>query len=130
LRKRNDAAIAAQEKKQQMRKTQDVNERPSFSRLDSDADAEEAQTLPPGGEQDDPPSSPVGQIQTQGEPPFSPHVFQSQNHDPLVTQALGKDEQEDFDVICEFFANGGGNDSDDEQVWLNLTNHVGFVEFY
>jgi hypothetical protein len=35
-----------------------------------------------------------------------------------------KNEQEDFDTICQFFAGGGGNDSDDEKVWMNLTNYV------
>lgn len=33
-------------------------------------------------------------------------------------------EQEDLDVICNFFASGRGNDEDDELVWENLTKHV------
>ncbi|KAG1749934.1 uncharacterized protein EDB91DRAFT_1110461 [Suillus paluster] len=32
-------------------------------------------------------------------------------------------EREDFEVICEFFANGGGEDDDDERVWARLSQH-------
>ncbi|KAG2369378.1 hypothetical protein BDR07DRAFT_1388515 [Suillus spraguei] len=32
-------------------------------------------------------------------------------------------EREDFEVICEFFANGGGDDEDDERVWERLSQH-------
>jgi hypothetical protein len=36
-------------------------------------------------------------------------------------------EQEDLDVICNFFASGQGNDEDDELVWENLTKYVRLV---
>jgi hypothetical protein len=52
-------------------------------------------------------------------PPTPKSIVDGVNH-----QDMKEDEREDFDAICEFFASGGGNDSDDEQVWLNLTNHV------
>ncbi|KAG1864264.1 hypothetical protein DFJ58DRAFT_656120 [Suillus subalutaceus] len=32
-------------------------------------------------------------------------------------------EREDFEVICEFFANGGGDDDNDERVWERLSQH-------
>ncbi|KAG2159802.1 uncharacterized protein EDB93DRAFT_16771 [Suillus bovinus] len=32
-------------------------------------------------------------------------------------------EREDFEVICEFFANGGGDDDNDERVWEKLSQH-------
>lgn len=34
-------------------------------------------------------------------------------------------EEEDFDIICEFFASGGGDDADDERVWQQLAKFVG-----
>lgn len=33
-------------------------------------------------------------------------------------------EREDFEVICEFFASGGGDDDNDERVWEKLSQHV------
>ncbi|KAG1899288.1 uncharacterized protein F5891DRAFT_954301, partial [Suillus fuscotomentosus] len=32
-------------------------------------------------------------------------------------------EREDFEVICEFFASGGGDDDNDERVWEKLSQH-------
>ncbi|KAG1801680.1 uncharacterized protein HD556DRAFT_1339188 [Suillus plorans] len=32
-------------------------------------------------------------------------------------------EREDFEVICGFFANGGGDDNNDERVWEKLSQH-------
>jgi hypothetical protein len=33
-------------------------------------------------------------------------------------------EREDFEVICQYFANGGGDDDNDERVWAKLSQHV------
>lgn len=33
-------------------------------------------------------------------------------------------ERQDFDVIANFFASGGGDDEDDERVWEQLEKHV------
>jgi hypothetical protein len=50
--------------------------------------------------------------------PAQPHI-----QDEHEARKEGDDEREDFEVICQFFANGGGDDSDDERVWSNLKNH-------
>jgi len=36
-------------------------------------------------------------------------------------------EREDFEVICQFFASGGGDDDNDERVWELLQQHVSRV---
>jgi hypothetical protein len=33
-------------------------------------------------------------------------------------------QQQDFRDICQFFATGGGDNSDDEAVWAALASHV------
>ncbi|KAG1862222.1 hypothetical protein F4604DRAFT_1587589 [Suillus subluteus] len=40
-----------------------------------------------------------------------------------VTASQETLEREDFEVICEFFANGGGDDDNDERVWERLSQH-------
>jgi len=42
----------------------------------------------------------------------------------METTVLPQDvERQDFDDICKFFATGGGENSDDEQVWAALETH-------
>ncbi|KAG1825873.1 uncharacterized protein BJ212DRAFT_1316623 [Suillus subaureus] len=40
---------------------------------------------------------------------------------PIVSQETL--EREDFEIICEFFANGGGDDDNDERVWERLSQY-------
>ena len=46
------------------------------------------------------------------------------SHQNTAASKGADDERDDIETICQFFVNGGGNDSDDEQVWRNLTNYV------
>jgi len=41
----------------------------------------------------------------------------------LRTQSQEALEREDFEVICQYFANGGGDDDNDERVWAKLSQH-------
>jgi len=54
----------------------------------------------------DPTNEPKHSVPHQHTPPTSPTA-----------------EEEDLDVICNFFASGQGNDEDDELVWENLTKY-------
>lgn len=45
----------------------------------------------------------------------------TQAMDTTVPQSL---DEQDFNDICQFFATGGGDNSDDEQVWEALKTHV------
>lgn len=40
-------------------------------------------------------------------------------------------EREDFEVICQYFADGGGDDDNDERVWAKLSQYVRYdFQFY
>jgi hypothetical protein len=75
-----------------------------------------------------------GQVQSDVHPSFSQtQQGMIESKSPTHTNAVEsparmsfreQDEQDDFEAICRFFAGGGGNDSDDEQVWSNLANYV------
>ncbi|KAH7913009.1 hypothetical protein BJ138DRAFT_1059946 [Hygrophoropsis aurantiaca] len=58
------------------------------------------------------------------------------NPSPEALIKLGEIDPEDFDVICHFFAEGGGDDDDNDRVWANLAAYrpcrsaVSWPEFY
>jgi hypothetical protein len=59
--------------------------------------------------------------------PANPVPSQNPSNSQGTGQPRNKEEQEDIDAICRFFANGGGEESDDELVWANLTKSVSDV---
>lgn len=54
----------------------------------------------------------------------SPSGDSMQVVEPITDIGGQKIEEQDFETICKFFASGGGEDSDDDQVWATLAAQV------